>query len=167
MARLLTVMLMSIALFASATTASLASVEEEMAKRQAKLLFQDITCDVGKVRTRYNAKVFGPDDWITTSEVRRRLPELRDLAWMMMVAESRAARRLANPPGDWPTEIAPEIDTYGDYKVRLMNVYRQMADANTAVRFVELGKKGNKLGPGRAPDRIRVFLNVPEYPQGC
>lgn len=146
---------------------SSASADDEMTTRQARLLYQDVACDVGAARTRYNNRVFGPDDWITTVEVRKRLPELRDLAWTMSLAEERAARRLYHAPAAWPAEVADEIDTVVDYRIRASNVLKQMSDANSAVRFVELGKKANKLGPGRAPDRIRVYLNVPAYPRGC
>lgn len=146
---------------------SLARADEEMNTRQARVLYQDVTCGVNAVRDRYNDRVFGADDWITIDEVRRRLPALQDLAWMMSRGEERAARRLFNAPALWPADVADEIDTVVDYRIRQANVLRQMGNAHTAVRFIELGKKANRMGPGRAPDRIRVFLNVPPYPRGC
>lgn len=167
MSRILVTLALSLSVLAGWAGPSSARADEEMTTRQARVLYQEVTCDVGDARTRYNNRVFGADDWITIAEVRRRLPELRDLSWTMSVAEQRAARRLYHAPAAWPAVVVDEIDTIVDYRIRASNVLKQMSGANTAVRFIELGKKANKMGPGRAPDKIRVYLNVPAYPRGC
>jgi hypothetical protein len=167
MSRIFVTLALSLSVLAGWAAPSSARADEEMTPRQARVLYQQVTCDVGEARTRYNNRVFGADDWITIEEVRRRLPELRDLSWTMSMAEERAARRLYHAPAAWPAEVVDEIDTLVDYRIRAANVLNQMSGANTAIRFIELGKKANKMGPGRAPDKVRVYLNVPAYPRGC
>ncbi|WP_255890053.1 hypothetical protein [Nocardioides astragali] len=166
MTRIVVALVLSLGVLVGWAAPSSARADEELTTRQARALYQDVTCDVGAARTRYNNRVFGPDNWITIAEVRRRLSELRDLAWTMSLAEARAARRLYHAPAAWPAEVVDEIDTVVDYRIRASNVLNQMSGANSAVRFIELGKKANKMGPGRAPDRIRVYLSVPVYPRG-
>jgi hypothetical protein len=141
-----------------------ATARAEMSQERAGRYYLASACSANAVADRFYRKIWKGRQTISTSEVRRRLPELKKLSKGFAISEARFARRMLNPPAKWPEEVRPIVKRLANKTVIFATRRWKQAHVATAGRWLYWNGQANKVNFGRLSARIRAKLDLPA---GC
>lgn len=148
---------------------AMAGTDEEMPQAQAGRYYLDAVCKNNKARARYQEALFPNNaEELTFEQARRRLPALRRASRLWADANYRFARKLSNPPAEWPASVQGPIGRYETLLLKLDRLLRAAASAPTARGWWVSDGKADKLYKRGSPSAvIRSRLDLPPPGRGC
>lgn len=154
--------------FGLALTPAAAQARTEMSTAEASELYLSQACRINRALVRFSNAMFAGRDRVTAKQMRGdRLRRTKRAAYDVSTAYYGSARRLSNPPAEWPAQVAGLVH-------RMVEI-----DLVTSDRFDRLGASGGAQQVFRRYDRaydavddgiklskrIRLGLNMPR--NGC
>lgn len=154
-------------LAATTLTAAPATARAEMSETRAGRYYMQIACPLGAAANTFYKKVWKGRQTISKREVRRRLPELKKLTKAYANADAKFARRLFNPPADWPQEVSSLVNRLANKHVTYSTRRFKQAAAVNAGQWLYWNGQSNNVDFGTLAARIRAKLDLPPTGQGC
>lgn len=141
--------------------------EDEMTIQQAGRYYMKSICAYNGALNRFNGGVWGDRDRIEPAEVRRRLPELKRLSEAYSVGIYNHARRLYNPPAEWPVEVRSLIRAMSKVETQHADIRLRQSGVLNAAGWLNLNGQANRLPGNNRYTEVRARLNLPPRGQGC
>jgi hypothetical protein len=149
--------------FGAVPTASARAAE--MSKEQAGAYFMTSVCASNAAIDEMNREVYGPDNWITEAEVKRRFAAIKAATKPYARSHYKFARALINPPAVWPSSVAGPVEVTASRLLRVHALVRSASAARTAGRWLELMNRAHNI---KTPtSTIRAGLDLPPPGEGC
>lgn len=168
MKRVLAMIVCSVAMSLSVTlVGSPARAEGEMSQQRAGAYYLKHACRSAAADKVYFRSIFKGAKSISVSEVKRRLPELRKISAKNSRAQYEWAKRLLNPPADWPTDVQGLPEKLADRNIVAADALRAAGYASSAAEWIRYYNKDKNLAFGSYAAQIRARLELPPPGKGC
>lgn len=124
-------------------------------------------CKANHAGDRFVRIVWGNQDRISLAEVRRQFPTIKQASRRYGLVEHEVARALYNPPGAWPSMVAPHVRTMASLSTRHGVLRLHQGRARTPHQWLVLNGRANRLPWGNHSALIRARLDLPAPGRGC
>lgn len=151
----------------AAPAGAAARADEEMSEQRAGQYYMRVYCAYDPARLRFNRVVFGADNTVSGTEIRRRLPEFKRAAGAFAPAIYKQARGLLNPPKAWPSSVARPIDAGATKLLQMHDAVRSAANAGSAAGWASNIRRASKINASLPGSTIRARLDLPPPGRGC
>lgn len=140
-----------------------AQAEPVMEKSEAAAYYLAAACALNAANHRFHTVLLG-DNRVTKAEVARRLPTFKRESRRLAPALNEFARALNNPPAAWPESIDGNVFRLANMDARQANVRREQGHVHSAVRWVRLHLRAERIHDESVPALIRERLDLPAPP---